>query len=75
MANVRGSAVRTVVLVVAFNETPAIDVNDLALCTVFTSKQVETADSLLESFADLRGPRFFLVTQSGDKSLEDYRQD
>lgn len=58
----------TIVGLVALDETPSVNVNDHASATALASQQIETADSLTESFHDVFGVPFFVRRELGDKS-------
>lgn len=53
--------VHTIVALVAFDKTPAIDINDLALCTIFASQHVKATDPLPKTFTNLICPGLFLL--------------
>jgi hypothetical protein len=56
----------TIVCLIALDETPSIDVNDLT--GTITSKQVETAYPLTECFNHVSAICYFVVRELGDES-------
>lgn len=52
---------RTIIAFIAFDETPSINVNDLAPEAIITTEHVKATDPLSKPFADLVCPRFFLL--------------
>lgn len=67
----RGVASLTIVVLISFDETPAVDIDDHALVAPLGPQDIEPTDALTEPFAYLSRPSEFLVSQSSDKPVGD----
>lgn len=56
----------TIISLIAFDETPSVDVNDLT--GALASEQVETAYALTEGFDDIFAVCLFICRELGDES-------
>ena len=59
----------TIVCVVAFNEAPAVDVNDLTGLAVIAAEHVKATNHLAEALADTCGPFLLLFAQMCDETM------
>ena len=67
--------IQTVVGLVAFHETPAVYVDDLAGPSIVAPKHVEATYGLPKTLADARGPFLFLFAQMGNESTGGQRKE
>lgn len=50
----------TIISVIAFDEAPAVDINDLTFRSSLAPEHIKSADGLSEPFADFSRPNFLL---------------
>ena len=61
--------IRTVIGLVPFNETPAIDIDHLTPSAILTAKHIIAANPLPKRITDLPSPGHLLIIKTGDETM------